>query len=167
MMTVVLPTNLCLPQLAYTALQAGMVDAPLLPATPIPSLKPRENSSYCGHVRSLNPEFLEPAMQEVMGDLMSTLWGHLKPQNNPFGPRVLNLLGKMGGRNRRFLRSPAELEYKENPEHGLRLILTFQPSTSFLVPLDRSIALCRAAVNGTGTGWLFCITPLVSMVVML
>ncbi|KAL0051806.1 hypothetical protein WJX82_002492 [Trebouxia sp. C0006] len=103
-------------------------------------------------VDSLNPEFLEPAMQEVIGDLMSTLWGHLKPQNNPFGPRVLNLLGKMGGRNRRFLRSPAELEYKENPEHGLRLILTFQPSTSFLVPLDRSIALCRAAVNGTGTG---------------
>ena len=94
-------------------------------------------------------------MQEVMGDLMSTLWGHLKPQNNPFGPRVLNLLGKMGGRNRRFLRCPAELEYKENPEHGLRLILTFQPSTSFLVPLDRSIALCRAAVNGTGTGQFF------------
>ena len=94
-------------------------------------------------------------MQEVMGDLMSILWGHLKPQNNPFGPRVLNLLGKMGGRNRRFLRSPAELEYKENPEHGLRLILTFQPSTSFLVPLDRSIALCRAAVNGTGAGGLY------------
>ncbi len=97
-------------------------------------------------------------MQEVVGDLMSTLWGHLKPQNNPFGPRVLNLLGKMGGRNRRFLRSPAELEYKENPEHGLRLILTFQPSTSFLVPLDRSIALCRAAVNGTGTGACYFLT---------
>lgn len=98
-------------------------------------------------------------MQEVIGDLMSTLWGHLKPQNNPFGPRVLNLLGKMGGRNRRFLRSPAELEYKDNPEHGLRLILTFQPSTSFLVPLDRSIALCRAAVNGTGTGMPRCQWP--------
>ena len=62
--------------------------------------------------------------------------------------QVVNLLGKMGGRNRRFLRSPAELEYKENPEHGLRLILTFHPATSFLVPLDRSIALCRAAVSG-------------------
>ena len=101
-------------------------------------------------------------MQEVMGDLMGTLWGHLKPQNNPFGPRVLNLLGKMGGRNRRFLRSPAELEYKENPEHGLRLILTFQPSTSFLVPLDRSIALCRAAVNGTSAGGLSCLIQLVT-----
>lgn len=115
----------------------------------------QEPTLVCSCVCSLNPEFLEPAMQEVMGDLMSTLWGHLKPQNNPFGPRVLNLLGKMGGRNRRFLRCPAELEYKENPEHGLRLILTFQPSTSFLVPLDRSIALCRAAVNGSGTGQLF------------
>ena len=106
-------------------------------------------------------------MQEVIGDLMSTLWGHLKPQNNPFGPRVLNLLGKMGGRNRRFLRSPAELEYKENPEHGLRLILTFQPSTSFLVPLDRSIALCRAAVNGTGTGACYFATSQIAMLLLL
>lgn len=71
--------------------------------------------------------------------------------------QVANLLGKMGGRNRRFLRSPAELEYKENPEHGLRLILTFQPSTSFLVPLDRSIALCRAAVNGMFPAWSDCV----------
>jgi hypothetical protein len=42
-----------------------------------------------------------------------------------------------GGRNRKFLADPGPLEYKDNPEHGLRLILTFRPNTSFLVPLDR------------------------------
>ncbi len=55
--------------------------------------------------------------------------------------QALSLLGKLGGRNRRFLHDPLELDLKENPEHGLRLILTFQPTTSFLVPLDRCLAL--------------------------
>ena len=36
---------------------------------------------------------------------------------------------------------PLELDLKSNPEHGLRLILTFQPATSFLVPLDRCLSL--------------------------
>ena len=60
--------------------------------------------------------------------------------------QVVQLLGKLGGRNRRFLKKPTELDYKDNPEHGLRLILTFHPSTSFLVPLDRCIAMTRRAV---------------------
>lgn len=59
---------------------------------------------------------------------------------------MLQLLGKLGGRNRRFLKEPLALEYKENPEHGIRLILTFEPETPFLVPLDRCINLAIAAV---------------------
>ena len=59
----------------------------------------------------------------------------------PHWSQALQLLGKLGGRNRRFLAEPLELELKDNPEHGLRLILTFQPQTSFLVPLDRCLAL--------------------------
>lgn len=55
--------------------------------------------------------------------------------------QALKLLGKFGGRNRRFLMDPLELDLKSNPEHGLRLILTFQPATSFLVPLDRCLSL--------------------------
>ena len=35
------------------------------------------------------------------------------------------------------------VEAKSNPEHGLRLILTFKPETSFLVPLDRCIHLMK------------------------
>ena len=70
--------------------------------------------------------------------------------------QALKLLGKFGGRNRRFLMDPLELDLKSNPEHGLRLILTFQPATSFLVPLDRCLSLasqnlfsstCRASFS--------------------
>ena len=59
----------------------------------------------------------------------------------PVLTQALKLLGKFGGRNRRFLMDPLELDLKSNPEHGLRLILTFQPATSFLVPLDRCLSL--------------------------
>jgi transformation/transcription domain-associated protein len=31
-----------------------------------------------------------------------------------------------GGRNRKFMRDPATLDYRDNPEHGMRLILTFK-----------------------------------------
>lgn len=44
------------------------------------------------------------------------------------------------------MQEPMELEVRDNPECGLRLILTFQPSTNFLVPLDRCIALARTAL---------------------
>ncbi|KAL0379140.1 UNVERIFIED_CONTAM: putative transcription-associated protein 1 [Sesamum radiatum] len=50
------------------------------------------------------------------------------------------------GRNRRFSKSLWHLNARKNPEHGLRLILTFEPSTPFLVPLDRCINLAVAAV---------------------
>lgn len=63
--------------------------------------------------------------------------------------QALKLLGKFGGRNRRFLMDPLELELKSNPEHGLRLILTFQPATSFLVPLDRCLALASQNLFST------------------
>ncbi|KAJ7563398.1 hypothetical protein O6H91_03G108600 [Diphasiastrum complanatum] len=103
-------------------------------------------------IDSLNPEFLEPSMANAMSDLILTLWSHLRPKPYVWGAKALQLLGKLGGRNRRFLNEPLALECKENPEHGLRLILTFEPSTSFLVPLDRCIYLARAAVMQSHPG---------------
>ncbi|CAK9157021.1 unnamed protein product [Ilex paraguariensis] len=97
-------------------------------------------------IDSLNPDFLEPSMANVMSEVILALWSHLRPAPYPWGGKSLQLLGKLGGRNRRFLKEPLALECKENPEHGLRLILTFEPSTSFLVPLDRCINLAVAAV---------------------
>lgn len=97
-------------------------------------------------IDSLNPDFLEPSMANVMSEVILALWSHLRPAPYPWGAKSLQLLGKLGGRNRRFLKEPLALDCKEIPEHGLRLILTFEPSTPFLVPLDRCINLAVAAV---------------------
>ncbi|KZV22547.1 transformation/transcription domain-associated protein-like [Dorcoceras hygrometricum] len=103
-------------------------------------------------IDSLNPDFLEPSMANVISEVILALWSHLKPAPYPWGGKSLQLLGKLGGRNRRFLKDPLALECKENPEHGLRLILTFEPSTPFLVPLDRCINLAVAAVMHKNAG---------------
>lgn len=97
-------------------------------------------------IDSLNPDFLEPSMANVMSEVLLALWSHMKPAPYLWGGKSLQLLGKLGGRNRRFLKEPLVLDCKEIPEHGLRLILTFQPSTQFLVPLDRCINLAVAAI---------------------
>ncbi|KAF1875106.1 hypothetical protein Lal_00007722 [Lupinus albus] len=103
-------------------------------------------------VDSLNPDFLEPSMANVMSEVILALWSHLRPAPYPWGAKALQLLGKLGGRNRRFLKEPLALECKENPEHGLRLILTFEPATPFLVPLDRCINLAVEAVTNRNCG---------------
>ncbi|XP_038988658.1 transformation/transcription domain-associated protein-like isoform X2 [Phoenix dactylifera] len=103
-------------------------------------------------IDSLNPDFLEPSMANVMSEVILALWSHLRPLPYPWGTRALQLLGKLGGRNRRFLKEPLTLECKENPEHGLRLILTFEPATPFLVSLDRCIHLAVAAVMQNSGG---------------
>ncbi|KAH9611581.1 hypothetical protein KSS87_004438 [Heliosperma pusillum] len=97
-------------------------------------------------IDSLNPDFLEPSMANVMSEVILALWSHLRPAPYPWGGKSLQLLGKLGGRNRRFLKDPLALECKENPEHGIRVILTFEPGTPFLVPLDRCINLAIATV---------------------
>lgn len=103
-------------------------------------------------VDSLNPDFLEPSMANVMSEVILALWSHLRPAPYPWGAKALQLLGKLGGRNRRFLKEPLALECKENPEHGLRLILTFEPATPFLVPLDRCINLAVEAIMNRNCG---------------
>ena len=58
-------------------------------------------------VDNLNPEFLYPVMcsqPAVFADLMKSLCKHLRPAPYPYGMLSLRLLGKLGGRNRRFLR---------------------------------------------------------------
>lgn len=99
-------------------------------------------------VDSLNPDFLDPCIAEVEPQLMLALWALLKlQQSGALGAKALQMLGKLGGRSRCFLREPLELEAKPNPEHGLRLILTFKPETSFLVPLDRCIQLMKTILS--------------------
>ncbi|KAK4791103.1 hypothetical protein SAY86_031516 [Trapa natans] len=97
-------------------------------------------------VDNLNPDFLEPSMANVMSEVILALWSHLRPPPYPWCGKSLQILGKLGGHNRRFLKEPLTLECKDDPEHGLRVILTFEPQTPVLVPLDRFINLAVAAI---------------------
>jgi transformation/transcription domain-associated protein len=75
-------------------------------------------------VDSLNPEYLEPAMADVAPDAMAALWALLRPQpgGKSLALAAMTLLGKLGGRSRRWLSAPPPLEYKKDPEHGLRCV---------------------------------------------
>eukprot|EP00887_Chlorella_sp_A99_P004017 scaffold11.g4017.t1 len=98
-------------------------------------------------VDSFNPEFIERSMAGVIPRLMGALWAHVRPHPYPYGAKVAEVLGKLGGRSRRWLAAPQEGEYKPIPEYGLRVILAFPPHTSFLVPLDRCVQFATAALN--------------------
>ncbi|KAK1363493.1 Histone acetyltransferase SAGA, TRRAP/TRA1 component, PI-3 kinase superfamily [Heracleum sosnowskyi] len=103
-------------------------------------------------VDKLNPDFLESSMGNVIPEVILALWSHLRPAPYIWGGRSLQILGKLGGRNRRFLREPLGLECKENPEHGLRICLTFGSSTSFVIPLDQCINLAMSAIKRKNSG---------------
>jgi phosphatidylinositol kinase/protein kinase (PI-3 family) len=98
-------------------------------------------------IDNLQPDFLEPLMNTVMPELMLAIWKHLRPSPYIYGPVALRILGKLGGRNRNCIRSPLELPCKENPENGLRLVLTFEPGIHFMLPVDEYLPLATAVFN--------------------
>jgi len=98
-------------------------------------------------VESFNPEFIERSMAAVTKPLMAALWSHIRPPPHPFGAKVAEMLGKMGGRGRRWLSEGTSVDFKAIPEYGLRVILAFPPHTSFLVPLDRCVQLAWNTVE--------------------
>jgi transformation/transcription domain-associated protein len=65
-------------------------------------------------VDNLTADYLDPIMAPVIDELMAALWEHLKP--NPYSHfhahTTMRILGKLGGRNRKFITGPPELEYK-------------------------------------------------------
>lgn len=66
-------------------------------------------------VDNLTAEYLDPIMAPVIDELMMALWDHLKP--NPYSHfhahTTMRILGKLGGRNRKFLNGPPELAFQQ------------------------------------------------------
>lgn len=64
-------------------------------------------------VDNLTAEYLDPIMAPVINELMTALWDHLRP--NPyshfFAHTTMRILGKLGGRNRKFLNGSPELSF--------------------------------------------------------
>ena len=66
-------------------------------------------------VDNLTADYLDPIMAPVMQELMTALWDHLQPAPYPHfhSHTTMRILGKLGGRNRRFLNGPPSLTFQE------------------------------------------------------
>lgn len=65
-------------------------------------------------IDNLTSEFLDPTMAPVLRELMTALYSLLKPMpfNHNHSHSAVKILGKLGGRNRRFQHPPYLLEWK-------------------------------------------------------
>ncbi|KAF2646609.1 hypothetical protein P280DRAFT_464812 [Massarina eburnea CBS 473.64] len=65
-------------------------------------------------VDNLTADYLDPIMAPVIDELMAALWEHLKPQpySHFHAHTTMRILGKLGGRNRKFVTGPPALEFK-------------------------------------------------------
>lgn len=65
-------------------------------------------------VDNLTAEYLDPIMAPVIDELSMALWDHLQP--NPYSHfhshTTMRILGKLGGRNRKFLNGPPALKFR-------------------------------------------------------
>ncbi|KAG2214450.1 hypothetical protein INT46_007375 [Mucor plumbeus] len=91
---------------------------------------------------NLNPEFLDQIMAPVMEELMTALWSHLRPL--PYSQQhshvAMRILGKLGGRNRRMLNRPPELDFDKRVESGVSVEIIFDAnSTPHTLPLDKCL----------------------------
>ncbi|KAF1346069.1 hypothetical protein BDV97DRAFT_424127 [Delphinella strobiligena] len=83
-------------------------------------------------VDNLTADYLDPIMAPVIDELMSALWDHLKPQpySHFHAHTTMRILGKLGGRNRKFLISPPPLDYKpysdDEASYNIKLIGSFK-----------------------------------------
>ena len=65
-------------------------------------------------VDNLTADYLDPIMAPVIEDLMAALHSHLKPQPYPHfhSHTTMRILGKLGGRNRKWITGPPDLTFK-------------------------------------------------------
>ncbi|KAJ1517420.1 hypothetical protein HMI55_007110 [Coelomomyces lativittatus] len=70
-------------------------------------------------IDNLTQEFLDPIMAPVVEELMASLWRHLKPPpyNQQHAHATMRILGKLGGRNRRYLKWSLPLTQQPSLDH--------------------------------------------------
>ncbi|EER41047.1 histone acetylase complex subunit Paf400 [Histoplasma capsulatum H143] len=96
-------------------------------------------------VDNLTAAYLDPIMAPIVDELMTALWDHLRP--NPYSHfhahTTMRILGKLGGRNRKFLNHPPELSFQQFaddiPSIDIKLIGGSSKERAF--PLDIGIDL--------------------------
>lgn len=95
-------------------------------------------------VDNLTADYLDPIMAPFMDEMMTALWEHLKPHPYPhfISHTSMRILGKLGGRNRKYLTHPPKLTFQEYaddaPSTDIRLIGS---SKDKAFPLDLGVDL--------------------------
>ncbi|KAI9798642.1 MAG: hypothetical protein M1833_004631 [Piccolia ochrophora] len=66
-------------------------------------------------VDNLTADYLDPIMAPVMQELMTALWDHLRPAPYPHfhSHTTMRILGKLGGRNRKFLSNAPSVTFEQ------------------------------------------------------
>lgn len=98
-------------------------------------------------VDNLTQDFLEPILAPVLPELLNALWSLLRSSssNQSQAQFALRILGKFGGRGRRFLKYPLKLEHVESNTPGISLIFEPLPESEKLLelPFDILVDLCH------------------------
>ncbi|KAI4289198.1 MAG: hypothetical protein L6R35_001538 [Caloplaca aegaea] len=81
-------------------------------------------------VDNLTAEYLDPIMAPVVDELMTALWDHLRPNpyNHYHAHTTVRILGKLGGRNRKFLNGPPQLAFKPYADDECSIDIKFTGS---------------------------------------
>ena len=93
-------------------------------------------------VDNLTADYIDPIMAPVIDQLMAGLWNHLRPApySHFHAHSTMRILGKLGGRNRKFLNGITPLEYKpytdDSPSFDIRLVGT---SKDRAFPVDTGV----------------------------
>ncbi|KAL4894795.1 hypothetical protein BDV59DRAFT_164257 [Aspergillus ambiguus] len=95
-------------------------------------------------VDNLTADYLDPIMAPTMDDLMNGLFEHIRPHpyNHFHAHTTMRILGKLGGRNRKFLNHPPDLTFEQYaddaPSFDIKLI---GPSEKRPFPIEVGIDL--------------------------
>ena len=101
-------------------------------------------------VDNLTADYLDPIMAPIMDDLMTALFEHLRPlpYSHFHAHTTMRILGKLGGRNRRFLNHPHSLNYKpyadDDPSFDIRLLGSAKDRA---FPLDTGVDLALSRLQ--------------------
>lgn len=107
-------------------------------------------------VDNLNPLFLYPEVSkqiELFAKLMQALSRHLRPAPYPYGLLTLRLLGKLGGKNRQFLRFPMELSSRSESNHAMHVECSWKHAgerahpIKLPLPIESCVKLLRQIVR--------------------
>lgn len=106
-------------------------------------------------VDNLTADYLDPIMAPIMDELMTALWDHLRP--NPYSHfhahTTMRILGKLGGRNRKFLSRPPDLTFQQysddNPSMDIKLMGS-NKDRAFPLDIGIDLALGKLLENPKG-----------------